>query len=88
MLRLNGIIDEIKELKKESNHRSALKIVSLLECNHKLFQAKLDPLDYNFMLRNFEELSHTQSKDYNSAGFARDYEKHFESLLFHLNKIV
>lgn len=88
MIRINGIIDEIKELKKEPNHRSALKIVSLLESNHKLFLAKLDPQDYNFMLRNFEELAHTAPKDYNTAGFTREYEKHFESLLFHLNKIV
>ena len=86
-MRINAIIEEIKELKNERNHCSALKIVSLLENNQKLFLAAMDASDLNFMLRNFEELSQTQPKDYNSAAFKSDYEKHFESLLFHFNRI-
>lgn len=88
MSRLHGIIDEIKDLQKEKNHRSSLHVVRLLENNKKLFLDKMDVSDYDFALRNFDDLSQTQPKDYNSDGFVRDYEKSFESLLFHLNKIV
>ncbi|MBA3682533.1 MAG: hypothetical protein H0W73_15415 [Bacteroidetes bacterium] len=88
MSRIHGIIDEIKELQKEKNHRSSLHIVRLLEANQKIFLEKMDAVDYNFILRNFEDLSQTQPKDYNSQSFLYDYEKSFESILFHLNKIV
>ncbi|MBA2612538.1 MAG: hypothetical protein H0U95_11240 [Bacteroidetes bacterium] len=88
MVRINGIIDDIKELKKEANYRSALKIAGLLENNRKLFLDKMDAQDYNFLLRNFEELSQTQPKDHKSATFIREYETRLESLLFHLNKII
>lgn len=88
MPRIHALIDEIKELQKEKNHRSSLQIARLLENNRKLFLEKMDDADYNYMLRNFEDLSQTSPKDYNSQGFLNEYDKSFESLLFHLNKIV
>lgn len=88
MIRIAGIIDEIKSFRKDTNHRSALQIVRLLEGNQKLFLEKMEAADFNFLLRNFEELSQTHPKNYNSDGFIRDFEKNFESLLFHLNKIA
>ncbi len=88
MSRIYGIIDEIKDLQKEKNRRSSMHILNLLENNRKLFLDKMDAADYDFALRNFDELSQTQPKDHNSPGFLRDYEKSFESLLFHLNKII
>lgn len=87
MIRIHGIIDEIKSLRKETNHRAALQIVRLLEGNQKQFLEKMDAADFNFLLRNFEELSQTHPKHYNTEGFIRDFDKNFESLLFHLNKI-
>ncbi len=88
MSRIQAIIEEIKELQKERNHRSCLHIARLLENNKKIFLDKMDASDYNYALRNFDELSQTHPKDYNSLSFLNDYEKSFESLLFHLNKIV
>lgn len=88
MSKIEQLILEIKDLRKETNHKAALQIYNILENHKKLFLSKLDPSDYNFMLSNFEGLSYGNPKDYNTTGFIRDYEKYFESLLFHLNKIV
>ncbi|MEI8136666.1 MAG: hypothetical protein WCH21_04985 [Bacteroidota bacterium] len=88
MSKIEQLIEEIKDLKKETNHKSALQIYRLMDNNKKLFLENIDSADYNFMLSNFESLSYGNPKDYNTSGFIRDYEKYFESLLFHLNKIV
>jgi hypothetical protein len=88
MSKIEQLIVELKDLRKETNHKSALQIYNILENNKKLFLDKMDAPDYNFMLSNFEGLSYANPKDYNTPGFIRDYEKYFESLLFHMNKIV
>ena len=86
-MRVEEIINEVKELR-TANHRSALQVVRLLDSNRKLFTGKIDLPDFNFIIKNFESLADTAPKDYNSPAFKRDFETAFESLLFHLNKII
>jgi hypothetical protein len=88
MARIEQIIDEIKELKNEINHRSSLRIYHLLQNNKKLFLEKMDPDYLDLAIRNFENMCDTPSKDYNSPGYTRDYQKYHESLMFYLNRII
>lgn len=88
MGRVEQIIDEIKELRNETNHRSALRIYNLLENNKKLFLEKMEPDNFKYLANSFEDLSEVATKEYNTPGFKRDYTKNFEGLLFHLNRIV
>lgn len=88
MARIDQLINEIKELRKESNHRSVLRIYNLLENNKKLFLEKMDAGTFNLILGNFENLSQVASKEYNTTGYVRSYENYFESLLFYLNRII
>lgn len=87
MSRLEQLIDEIRELRNESNHRSALRILSLLENNKKLFAEKIEADYLNMAIRNFEILCDTPSRDYNTPGYIRDYQKYYESLMFYLNRV-
>ncbi|MDO8998701.1 MAG: hypothetical protein Q7W45_02970 [Bacteroidota bacterium] len=88
MSKIQQLIVELKDLKKESNHKSALHIYRLMENNKRVFLDKMDANDFNFIHSNFESLSYGNPKEYNTPSFIRDYEKYFESLMFHLNKIV
>ena len=88
MIRINGIIEDIKSLRNDPTYRSALYISNLLQNNKHLFLNKMPETDFNYLLKNFDELSYSSPKDHNTSGFKRNFETYFESLLFHLNKIV
>jgi len=87
MGRLEQLIDEIKGLKNEAHHRSSLRILNLMQNNKKLFLEGIDPDYLEMAIKNFEELCDTPSKDYNTPGYNRDYQKYYESLMFQLNKV-
>jgi hypothetical protein len=87
MAMLEQLIEEIKELKNEVNHRSALKIFSILDNNKKLFIEKMDPDYFAAILKNFEDISYSSPKEYGTENYKREYQKYFESLSFHLNRI-
>lgn len=88
MQKVLQLVEEIRGLRKESNHRSALKIYSLLENNNKLFLEKLDSADFNHLLRSFESISNTPSKDFGTTAYKDEYSKCYELLMFHLEKII
>jgi hypothetical protein len=88
MGRIQQLISEISELRNEINHRSALRIYSLLDNNKKLFLEKLEPDNFKYLVKGFEDLSKISTAEYNTPGFKRDYNRIFESLMFHLNRIV
>jgi hypothetical protein len=88
MDRVEQIIEEIGELRNETNHRAALRIYNLLAYNRKLFLERMDPENFNYLTKGFEEISNSSLTAYNSESFKREYSKIFESLLFHLNRIV
>lgn len=87
MSRLDQLIEEIRELRHETNHRAALRILNLLENNKKLFAEKVDEDYLNLSIRNFELLCDTPSREYNTPGYVRDYQKYYESLMFYLNRV-
>ena len=87
MGRLEQVIDEIKELRNETTHKSALRVYNMLEGNRKLFLERMEPDNFKYHLKSFEDLSEVSAKEYNTPGFKRDYNKSFEGLLFHLNRL-
>jgi hypothetical protein len=88
MARLEQLIDEIKGLRNESNHRSSLRILSLMQNNKKLFLESVESDYLEMAIKNFQEICDTPSREYNTAEYLRDYNKYYESLMFYLNRII
>ena len=88
MGRIQQLIEEISEYRNETNHRAALRIYNLLENNKKLFLTTIEPEVFKLFVKNFEELASTNLVDQKSSSFKRDYSRSFESLYFHLQKIL
>ena len=88
MARLEQLIDEIKGLRNETNHRSALRIVNLLQNNKKLFLTGMEEDYLKMAIKNFERQCDSPSIHYNTPEYIRDYNKYYESLMFYLNRII
>jgi hypothetical protein len=85
---INDVILEIKNYKNTSIHKSALDIYKLLEGNNDVFLKKMNPDNFNHLLTNFKNLTYASPKDYQTSGYARDYQTHYDLLLFYLDRIV
>jgi hypothetical protein len=88
MGRIQQLIGEISELKKEANHRNALQIHQILANNKPLFLQQIDPDYFNPVFTTFERLSNAGPAEYNSENFKREFERSSELLSFHLNRII
>ena len=88
MSRLQQIIEEIKELKNEANHRSSLRILKLIQNNKKLFLEELDEDVVEMTLRNFESLCNASTLDQADSAYVREFTKYYESLMFYLNRVI
>ncbi len=58
-----------------------------MQNNKKLFLEEMDEDYLNMAIKNFEALCDTPSRDYNTPGYIRDYQKYYESLMFYLDRI-
>jgi hypothetical protein len=85
---IDDVIGEIRNCKNASVHKSAFDIYRLLENNKTLFLKKMNPDNFNHLLTTFENLSYGNPKDYNTAGYAREYNTAYDLLLFYLDRIV
>jgi len=82
------VILEIKNLKNSSLHKSALDIFRLLETNKIVFVDKMDSDNFTHLLKVFEQLSYANPKEYATTSYQRDYQTHYDLLVFYLSKIV
>lgn len=82
------IIEEIKELRIEASHKSALRIYNLLENNKKLFLEVIDKNNFEFLLSDFQEVSYKNPSDFNTLRSLEQFNKLCENLLFHCSRIV
>ncbi len=87
-MKLNEIIEEIKNYQNLSKHKSALDIYRLLDNNNRLFSEKMEEGDLSGLLTGFEALAYADPKEYTTSAYQNDYEKMYGLLLYHLNKIV
>ena len=87
-MQINDVILEIKNLKNSSVHKSALDIFRLLDTNKTLFVDKMDSDNFSHLLNGFEQLSYANPKEYATTSYQRDYQTHYDLLVFYLSKIV
>ncbi len=87
-MRLNALIQEIRELKMETGHKAALDVYRLLNNNKALFGQKMDHDVLNRLLHDFEALSDASPAEAATAGYKREYEKAWELLVFYLGRII
>ncbi len=87
-MRINDVILEIKNYKNTSVHKSALDIFRLLETNKVFFVDKMDSDNFNHLLNGFENLSYANPKEYSTTSYQRDFQTHYDLLVFYLDKIV
>ncbi|MES2567913.1 MAG: hypothetical protein V4565_13655 [Bacteroidota bacterium] len=84
---LKDLIDEIRNYKNTSAHKSALDIHRLLDSNKDLFLEKMNPDNFKHLLIGFESLSYGNPNDYNTPSFIREYDTLYKLLLFYLDRI-
>lgn len=87
-MRLNDLIEEIKNLKAFPSHKSTMDICRMLENNRRLFLEKIEEENFNSVLANFENLSNARPTEYNSSGYLRDYEQAHNLLSFYCSRII
>jgi len=87
-MRINDVILEIKNYRNTSIHKSALDIFRLLETNKVFFVDKMDNDNFNHLLNGFENLSYANPKEYVTSSYQRDFQTHYDLLVFYLDKIV
>jgi len=87
MRRVDQLISEIKELRQQATYKSALRVFQLLDNNKNLFLEKIESDTFRFFLTGFSELSEASAATSQSPSFKREYDKLFETLLFHLNRV-
>lgn len=88
MQRIHQLVGEIKDLRNEANHRSALRICNLLENNRRLFLEKMEADDFSHLLRLFQEIADSPARDFGTEQYKDRYVRSFGLLLFHLDKIL
>lgn len=87
-MRYLQIIDEIKGLKNEPTHKSVMDICRMLENNKRQFLDKLDPENFKQVYTNFENLSQSQARDYDTPGYIREYETAHHLFSFYFDRIL
>jgi hypothetical protein len=87
MSRISQLIAEIRDIGAEPNHRNSIQLHRILDGNSTLFLSHLDPENFNPILKRFEALADSSAKEFQSDYFKQDYSRHFELLLFFLNRV-
>lgn len=84
---MTNIIEEIKELKNEPTHKSALRIYSLLENNKEQLLKKFEPDFFKNVLNGFENLAYESPSNTKGEGFKDQYNKLLETFLYRVNRM-
>lgn len=87
-MKLNDVIEEIKNYRNFSIHKSSLDVFNLLNNNKSLFIDKISSDNLNHLLSKFESLSYASPNEYNTSGYEREYNSNYDLLLFYLNRII
>lgn len=84
---MTNILDEIKDLKADPSHRSALRIFYLLDNNKSKFLEKFDPDVFNNMLSGFESLAYESPANATTSAFKEQYNKLHQTFEYQLNRL-
>ncbi|MCD6068947.1 MAG: hypothetical protein K0S33_3773 [Bacteroidetes bacterium] len=86
-MRIHQLTDEIKH-HHSPTRKSAYEIFRILDNNKTLFLSVMDVAYVQSISTSFEELSDSHPSTYGSPSFIRDFEQHYQSLLYNLDKII
>jgi hypothetical protein len=85
---INDAILEIKNHESISIHKSAIDILRILKNNKALFKKEINNDVLNHLISNFEQLAYENPNEYITESYKRDFQTHYNLLLFYLNKII
>lgn len=86
-MRIHQLSDEIKSYSHPSR-KCAGEIFRIIDNNKKLFCEYIDKDYLNSITHAFGELSSGHSSMYETEAFSREFEQHFQSLRYNLDKII
>lgn len=86
-MRIHQLTEEIKQYN-EPTRKSAYELFRLLDNNRKMFAEHLDADIVNSICTAFEDLSNAHPSTYGSPSFIREFETHYQSLLYNLDKVI
>lgn len=84
---MTNVLEEIKDLKNEPTHRSALRIFSLLENNKEKLLKKFEPDFFKAVLTGFENLAYESPANAKGADFREQYNKLYEMFFYRVNRL-
>lgn len=84
---MTNVLEEIKDLKNEATHRSALRIFNLLENNKEKLSKIFEPDFFKAVLTGFESLAYESPAHSKSADFKDQYNKLYEIFLYRINRL-
>jgi hypothetical protein len=86
-MRIHQLIEEIKHHNVPSR-KTAYEIYKLLDNNNGLFQEKLEKEYLEGITNSFESLSNSHPLVYDTPVFKREFEQHYQSLLYKFERII
>ncbi|MCW3078353.1 MAG: hypothetical protein JWO32_2962 [Bacteroidetes bacterium] len=84
---MTNIIEEIKDLKNDPTHRSALRIFNLLDNNKEKFLTRFEADFFKNVHSGFEGLAYASPANSGSSDFKNQYNKLFEMFLYRINRL-
>jgi hypothetical protein len=85
---MHKLFEEILEMKNDKEHKSTLRIQSILEGNPDLFIKQFDAQLYKQFLEGFTALGSCRPAEYRTDAYRNEYTKQFESLAYYLNRVL
>jgi len=86
-LRLHEIIDEIKGLNSQANHRSVNTILNFLVAFKEPLTRHIQIEELEALIKRFEAMSELRPIEFKSPSFENDYQRAFGILVFYLERI-
>jgi hypothetical protein len=87
-VRLPEIIDEIKSLKNQPNHRSVNAISNYLAAFYDQFGNHIAASELDALSSKFKALSDLRPLDYKTDNFENEYNRSYGLLMFYLERIL
>jgi len=87
-MRLNHLINEIKELSQNTPRKAAFDIYNLLENNKTLFLTSIDADVFNQVLNSFEKMAYANANEFNTPQYKDEFQKTYNLLSFYLDRVI
>jgi hypothetical protein len=85
---MQKFFDEIEDYRNDVSIKATLRILSIIESNRNKLKDKIDPDVLESLIRSYHNLSNTLPSRYLSDEFKSEYKRLFDTLNYHLSRIV